>query len=186
MAPAHRRAHRRGSRDRGRRRRGRSRHPLGSDRGLGGPGTDEPDAGVERTAEHPRRVQRADAPRAAAAEARAWLLELQAALACPLHLCPREPTAATAPAPSQRATASQPSAAYDAPADVMTQIGSLGDGLLYVRTTGNNPAFTSFRPESRPRDLGALRARLGQQPRHQHQLRRTRRLGPDARLRSRR
>jgi hypothetical protein len=40
------------------------------------------------------------------------------------------------------------SAAFDARADVMTQIGSLGRGLLYVRTTGNNPAFTSFRPES--------------------------------------
>ena len=40
------------------------------------------------------------------------------------------------------------SAAYDATADVMTQIGRLGGGLLYVRTTGNNPAYTSFRPES--------------------------------------
>ena len=30
----------------------------------------------------------------------------------------------------------------------MTQIGSLGGGRLYVRTTRNNPAFTSFRPES--------------------------------------
>jgi hypothetical protein len=42
------------------------------------------------------------------------------------------------------------SAAYDATADVMTQVGNLGvrDGLLYVRTTGNNPGFTSFRPES--------------------------------------
>ena len=40
------------------------------------------------------------------------------------------------------------SAAYDARTDVMTQTGSLGDGLLYLGTTGNNPAFTSFRPES--------------------------------------
>ena len=53
---------------------------------------------------------------------------------------------------SSRALASTPqfpaSAAYDAPADVMTWLGSFGGGPIYVRTTGNNPAFTSFRPES--------------------------------------
>ena len=48
-------------------------------------------------------------------------------------------------APKTRFPASE---AYDARTDVMTWVGSLLSGRLYVRTTGNNPAFTSFRPES--------------------------------------
>ena len=69
-----------GSRDRRCRRRGRPRYSLGSDRSVGGPGADEPDAGTEHTPEHPRRVQRPDAaPAAGTAEVRARLLDLQAA-----------------------------------------------------------------------------------------------------------
>jgi outer membrane lipoprotein-sorting protein len=37
--------------------------------------------------------------------------------------------------------------AYDAGADVMTMLGTLGSSVFYVRATGNNPASTGFRPE---------------------------------------
>jgi hypothetical protein len=46
-------------------------------------------------------------------------------------------------------TAQFPSAvSYNSASDLMTQIITLRTGSFYVRTTGNNPAFSSFRPES--------------------------------------
>ena len=48
-------------------------------------------------------------------------------------------------APTQRFPAS---VAYNADTDVITETAELRSSTIYLRGTGNNPAFTSFRPES--------------------------------------